>query len=141
MTVNQKVTGTAWGVPAGLAWGAAVSMGLTTAMSALAAWMVLNGRFSVQSIGYCSMAILALSAAAGAAAAIGRIKRCRFQVCMAAGAVYYGCLLAVTALFFGGIYEGMGVTALMVLCGCSLVVLMGGTASGGRRRRKGKSRK
>ena len=138
MTVYQKVTGTAWGVPAGLAFGGAISLGITLMMSALAAVMVLSGRISPNSIGYCSMVILLLSAAAGAAAAIGRIKRCRFQVCMAAGLVYYGYLLGITALFFGGIYHGMGVTALMVLCGCGLVALLGAGARKprGRNRRK-----
>lgn len=138
MTVNQKVTGTAWGVPAGLAFGGAVSLGITFLMSALTALLVLSGRISSNSIGYCSMVILLLSAAAGAAAAIGRIKRCRFQVCMATGLVYYGCLLGTTALFFGGIYHGMGVTALMVLCGIGLVALLGSGAGKpyGRNRRK-----
>ena len=138
MTVNQKVTGTAWGVPAGLAFGGVVSLILTGILSALAALLVLGGKISPNGIGYCSMVILLLSAAAGAAAAIGRIKRCRFQVCMAAGLVYYGCLLGITALFFGGIYHGMGVTALMVLCGSGLVALLGSGAGKpqGRNRRK-----
>ena len=36
-------------------------------------------------------------------------------MCLAAGGGYYLCLLAITALFFGGQYQGVGVTALMVL--------------------------
>ena len=133
MTVNHKVTGTAWSTPAGLAFGGAVSLGITMLLSALAALMVLRGHLSPDSIGYCSMAILLLSAAAGSAGAIGKIKRCRVRMCMAAGAIYYGSLLVITALFFGGVYHGMGATALMVLCGSGLVSLLG-AGSGGRRR-------
>ena len=49
-----------------------------------------------------------------------------------------GMALAVTAVFFGGQYQGMGVTALMVLCGSVLVILLapGGKNRAGCRRRK-----
>ena len=88
--------------------------------------------------GYCAMAILLLASAAGSAVAEGTIQRLRIQMCLAAGGGYYLCLLAVTALFFGGQYQGMGVTALMVLCGAVLVILLapGGKNRAGCRRRK-----
>lgn len=125
MTFNGKVTGTASTIPAGLALGALVSVGITAALSALAAWLILSGWIPEDSVGYCAMVILLLASAAGAAMAIVRTKRLRFQMGIAAGGIYYAILLAVTALFFGGIYHGMGVTALMVLCGCGLVILLG----------------
>ena len=125
MTVNQKVTGTAMSIPAGLALGVLVSLGITAAASALAGWMILGGRLPENSVGYCAMAILLLSSAAGAAVAMCKIRRLRFQMGMASGLLYYGCLLLMTALFFGGQYRGMGVTALMVFCGCTLVILLG----------------
>ena len=136
MTVNRKAAGTASSVPGGLAAGAVVSMGITLLASALTAWLILGGRMPVEAVGYCAMIILLLSSAAGAAVAIGRIRRCRFQICMAAGIVYYVCLLSITALFFGGIYDGMGVTALMVLCGSGVVILAGSRDSGRRRSRR-----
>lgn len=138
MTVNQKVTGTAVSVPVGLALGALASLGLTGLLSALAAWLILNGRLPENSVGYCAMVILLLSSMAGAATAVGKIKRRRFQMGLASGGIYYGSLLAATALFFGGIYDGMGVTALMVLCGCALVILLapGGQNRAGCRKRK-----
>lgn len=138
MTVNQKVTGTASGIPAGLALGAAVSTLITAALAALAAWLILAGRLPESSVGYCAMVILLLASAGGAATAIARTKRLRFQVGIAAGGIYYALLLAVTALFFGGQYQGMGVTALMVLCGCMLVILLGpgGQNRAGCRKRK-----
>ena len=139
MTVNAKVTGTASSIPAGLALAALVSLGLTAAFSAAAAWLILRGSMPEESVGYCAMFILLLSAAGGALTAIRRIKRLRFQMGLASGGIYFGCLLAVTALFFGGIYDGVGVTALLILCGCALVILLvpdGRNRAGCRRRKK-----
>ena len=138
MTVNQKVTGTAVSIPVGLMLGTMVSLGITAILSAVSAWLILTGKLPEDSVGYCAMVILLASSAAGAATAIGRIKRRRLQMGLAAGGIYYGCLLAAAALFFGGIYDGMGVTALMVLCGSGLVILLGpgGQNRAGCRKRK-----
>lgn len=139
MTLNQKVTGTASTIPAGIALAAMVSLGITGILSALTAWVILSGVFPEESVGYCAMGILLLSAAAGAAVAVGRIKRRRFQMALLSGGVYFACLLAITALFFGGIYDGIGVTGLMILCGCGLVILLvpsGRNRAGCRRRKK-----
>lgn len=138
MTVNQKVTGTAVPIPVGLALGTLVSLGMTALLSAGAAWLILTGKLPEDAVGYCAMVILLASSAAGAATAISRIKRLRFQMGLASGGIYYGCLLAVTALFFGGIYDGMGVTALMVLCGSALVILLGPAGENRAGCRKGK---
>ena len=138
MTVNRKVTGTASTIPAGLALAGVVSLGITAALSALTAWLILGETLPEGAAGYCAMGILVLSAAAGALTAICRTKRLRFQMGMAAGGIYFLSLLAITALFFGGIYDGAGVTALMILCGCGLVILLGpgGQNRAGCRRRK-----
>ena len=138
MTVNQKVTGTAVSIPVGLALGTLVSLGITGLLSALAAWMILSGKIPESSVGWCAMAILTAASAAGAATAIAKIKRRRFQIGMASGSLYFGCLLAATAMFFGGRYEGIGVTAMMIFCGCALVILLGpgGQNRAGCRKRK-----
>lgn len=125
MTVNHKVTGTASTIPAGLALGTAAAITVTILLSAVTAWLILRGTIPEDAVGYCAMAILPLSSGVGAAVAVGRIKRLRMQMGLAAAGLYYGCLLAAAALFFGGIYDGMGVTALMVLCGSLLVILLG----------------
>lgn len=124
MTLKPKVTGTASTIPAGLVWSGVVSLSVTGITSVVAAWLVLSRRISWDAVGYCAMVILLLSSISGAVTAVRKIKRLRFQMCMASGAVYYACLLAITALFFGGTYHGLGVTALMVLCGCGIVALL-----------------
>lgn len=125
MTVNQKVTGRASTIPAGLALGLLVSLGITVALSALAAWLILGGRIPENGVGYCAMVILLLASASGTAVAISKIRRLRLQMGLISGGLYFAALLAVTALFFGGIYDGVGVTALMIMCGSMLVILLG----------------
>ena len=139
MTVNQKVTGTASSVPAGLALGLLASLGVTLGSAGISAWLILGGTLGEELVGYCSMVILLLASASGAAVSIARIKRRRLLMGFAAGGIYFASLLAITALFFGGIYDSIGVTALMVLCGSALVILLGpGTRNraGCRKRKK-----
>lgn len=109
----------------GLAVGWAVSMMLTLLLSMLAGLLIYNERFPETAVGYTAMAAVLLSSSLGATAAVKRIKRRRAYVCALSGALYYASLLAVTALFFGGQYSGMGVTALLVIAGCGSVILMG----------------
>lgn len=137
MVRNQKVTGKTMSMPAGLALGGAVSLGITI-LGAVIAGKLLDGEVIPQSaIGYAAMAILLLASLAGALTACGKIKRQRLVVCLASGGIYYALLLSMTALFFGGQYNGMGVTALMVLAGCGLSILMESRSEGkGRRKRK-----
>ena len=134
-----KASGRAASIPVGLALGAAAGLAVTLAGSAGAAWMVSRGHFAPEWTGYCAMVILLLSSAVGAAVTIRKTQRLRAQMGLAAGAVYYLILVAMTALCFGGQYRGMGVTALMVLCGSGLVILLAPGSknrAGCRRRRK-----
>ena len=125
MTVNRKVTGTAVSMPAGIAIGCVVSLLLTLAGSSLAAKLISDEILKDTAIGYGSMLIVLLASALGAVTAISRVKRRYLQVCLLSGVSYYGLLLCVTALFFGGQYQGMGVTAMLVLAGVGSVVLLG----------------
>ena len=141
MVANKKVTGTASSMPAGLAAGAGVSLGLTLVLAVIVAKLVDSGTLMEDSIGYCAMGILLCASICGAAVSVGRIKRQKAAVCGASGIIYYGMLVAMTAMFFGGQYNGMGVTALMVLCGCGVVLLLGMRQSRGARKRTGRIRR
>ena len=125
MVSNRKVTGTAMSMPGGLALGGLVSLAVTVIGATLAAYMILSERIPENGAGYCSMVILLLSSSLGALTAVKKIKHRRLYVCMLSAVVYYGMLLSVTALFFGGQYKGMGVTALLVLAGTGTVALLG----------------
>ena len=136
--VSNKLTAKALGIPAGLALGVATALLVTVIGSGAAAWVILRRIVSEGASGYLVMVILLLSSGVGASVAAGSIQRLRGQICLAAGAGYYLCLLAVTAVFLGGQYRGMGVTAVMVFCGSVLVILLapGGQNRAGCRRRK-----
>lgn len=129
MPVKQRASGKAISTPAGIGLGLLVSMTVTLGGAAILAWLISGERMGEGVIGYGAMVILLLSSLLGALLAANRIKRLRVQMCLISGAAYYLTLLAITALFFGGQYQGMGVAAIMVLLGCgtaSLVGLRGG---------------
>lgn len=125
MVANRKVTGKALSMPAGIALGLAVSMAVTLITSSILAWLILKRSMDISSVGYGSLLILLLSSAIGAFTAAEKIKHRRALVSFLAGAAYYLALLSITALFFGGQYNGMGVTGLVILCGCSVVCILG----------------
>ena len=135
---TYKLTARAMTIPAGLAVSMGAALALTAACSGLAAWLILRGLIPETAVGYLAMAILPASSAVAAIVAEGTIQRLRVQMCLAASGGYYLSLLAVTAVFFGGQYQGMGVTALMAACGSVLVILLapGSKNRAGCRRRK-----
>lgn len=121
----KKRNGRASTMAGGLAAGAAVSIVLTLLLSVLVGKLADMEIISETAIGYAAMGILLLSSIAAAVVAIGRIKRQRLIIGLASGGIYYLMLLSITALFFGGRYTGMGVTALVVTAGCGAVILAG----------------
>ena len=123
MRIKKKVTGVAMAMPAGLAIATLISFIITLAGSAAVSHMVSTEKLGAESIGYAAMVILAVAAAMGAWSASSLIRKMRLQVCMLAGASYYAVLLAMTALFFGGRYQGMFTTAVIVLLCCGLVAV------------------
>lgn len=125
MAVNRKTTGKACSLPAGLAWGEAVNLGITAAGAALMGKLMDIGSMSWENVGYGIMAMLLCASFLGALVAYKKIKRQRLLVCLLSGALYYGTLLLITALFFGGQFQAIGVTALLVLGGSGAAGLLG----------------
>ena len=125
MTLNKKPTGTAMSMPAGLAVGGVFSLVITLIFSGIVAKLMDAELLKQESVGYFVIGILLVSSITGAWLSFGKIKRRRMVVCMISGVIYYCILLSITALFFGGQYQGMGVTGLVVLCGSCCAGLMG----------------
>ena len=123
MVTNKKVTGVASSLPGGIGLGLLLSVAVTLLGCALIAYLMVTQKLQEDAIGFTSMTVQALASLSGSWLAAAKVKRMRVQVCMIAGAVYYLFLLACTALFVGGQYTGMGVTALIVFlcCGCTAV--------------------
>ena len=140
MTVNRKVTGTAVTMPMGIGIGCGISLMLTLLGAGVIAKLISAEILQETSIGYSAMMILLISSAAGAAVAIRKVQKRMLQVSLLVGVIYYGMLLASTAIFFGGHYQGMGVTGLLVVAGCAAVILMENRDKKRIRFRKGRRR-
>ena len=121
---KKKVSGTAISMPAGLGIGLLVALIITVAGAAITAWLIASGKIGEGSSGYAIMVILALGVGLGALSAVYLIKKQRLQVCMLTGVSYYLSLLAMTALFFGGQYQGMGVSAIVILGVCAFIAFL-----------------
>lgn len=125
MVRNHKVTGTSSSIPVGITLGVLTALSVSLAGAAVTAYLM-NGQMIDQNrIGIAVLIILVVAAAGGALLAMWRIKRLRMQMCLLTGLCYYLALLGMTALFFGGQYQGMGVAALAVLLGSGMVAFLG----------------
>ena len=125
MAVMQKSTGRASSMAGGLAAGALCSMGITLLGTSLMAWLIGNEMMAESNIGYGVMIMLILASFLGSKVACGKIKRQRLVCCVSSGAIYFGVLLSITAMFFGGQYHGIGATVLLIIAGCGLAALTG----------------
>jgi len=117
--------GKATSVPAGILTGGVTGLAVSVAGAMLAGKLLDQEWIPMESIGYCAMVILLVSAWLAAETAWARVKHKRAMVALGAGGSLYLMLLAMTALFFGGQYSGMGVTALLVLAGSGSSLLIG----------------
>lgn len=138
MVANRKVTGIAMSMPGGLALGGVVSLLTTILGTGVFAYMLSTETVSADAVGYCAMGILLASSMLGSMTAAGKIKHRKIYVCGLTGLIYYLTLLAITALFFGGQYQGIGVTALVILAGSGTAALLG---TKGKNRRHSSKRK
>ena len=101
-----------------------VSVGSALAGSAVGAWLLSSEKIEERNIGYITMILLLVSSFLGALVATRLINEKRMLVCLCAGSVYLLSLLGITALFFGGIYSGVGESALVILAGVLSVALI-----------------
>jgi putative membrane protein (TIGR04086 family) len=124
MVRNKKVTGKATSMAAGLLTSLGLSMGITISGAALTAMLILQDNLPPEAMGYASVLILLIASTVGAWIASAMIKRRTLLVCAGVGGSYYLTLLAITSLFFGGQFQGMLVTAGVVLGGCGAVALL-----------------
>lgn len=136
MVTNRKPTGRASSMPRGLAVGAAVSMAITLVSALVMAGLLDAEKLAWENVGYGIMVMVFCGAFLGAVTGYHLVKRQRMVVCLMGGGIYFLMLLAVTALFFGGQYDGVGATGVLILGGSGCAALLGlRQGRGGRRRR------
>ena len=124
MVKGTKINGGIGTVPGVLAVGAVVSVIVTLIGISICTSLISAERISTECADYCAIGILLLSTIAGSAVAIGKRGEKRLYMSLAVGSVYLVVLLAMTALFFGGRYQGVGVTAIVIFGGAILTVLL-----------------
>ena len=115
MAAKFKRNGRALSIPAGLGIGLLISLLLTFGGAAALSHLIATEKIGEGAMGYGIMVILAIASAMGAWGATSFIKKMYLQVCLMAGACYYLTLLAITALFFGGQYQGVGVSGIIIM--------------------------
>lgn len=118
-------TGRSSGVSVGILIGVLVCVGVTLIATVILAWLITAEKMGESAVGYGAMVVLLLSAILGSWTASAKIGRLRTQVCLITGGIYYLVLLSITALFFGGQYQGMGVAAILVIAGSGVTALLG----------------
>ena len=118
-------SGKAVSIPKGLAIGNGISLGLTLLLSLGLAGLISRERLQWDQIGYGILVILFCSALLGATISVKAVKRQRLMIAMGSGLLFWATLIAITALFFGGQYDGMLVTGLIILAASGTVALMG----------------
>lgn len=136
MQVNQKVTGRSMSMAGGVITGVLSGLLLTIIGAAITATIVHRNLAPELALGYGSMITLLMSACLGAIISWKCVRRRKLLLCGLTGGGYYAGLLAITALFFGGQYRGMGVTALLVLAGAGCPAIMSGRKRGGKMRKR-----
>ena len=123
MTV-VKPTGRATSMHRGLMIGLIVDTVVTMAGCVITAKLIDTELMSQNKIGYAAMVILIVASMTGSIISYSRIQRQKLMVSLLSAACYYGMLLVITGLLFGAQYDGAGETALLVICGSLLPVVI-----------------
>lgn len=123
MRTKTKHTGKTSSIPIGMAIAAAVSMLTTLILSITIAYLLHTEKISWKQSGYWIMCMLFAASFIGGKCAYAAIKRQRLTVSIMAGVLYWGLLLCITALFFGGNFDAVWVTGAIIGAGCGTAAL------------------
>jgi len=120
MAKAMNRTGKIKTVPAGLAIAASASMITTLIFTAMIANFLNTEKITWEQAGYWIMGMLFAASFIGGKVGISAIGHQQFMISAMTGFVYWGMLLCITALFFGGLFDAVGVTAGIIGAGsCS----------------------
>lgn len=108
----RKLTGKGTSIPLGIGLGILLSLVITLLGAVVVAFLLVSEKIGVSAIGWAAMLLLGLGALGGSSLGAGLAKVSRLPVCMAVGGGYFLVLLMITALFFGGQYQG--ITAMLI---------------------------
>ena len=138
MTIRKPKNGRATSTAQGLMTGLAVNMVVTLIAAAILAKMIETEILAWQNVGYAIIPTLVFASFTGAYTACQRIKRQNLGISFLSGLLYWIALIAATALFYGGKYEAVVVTASLILAGCFIAFFCITPKTTRRRSRKNK---
>ena len=127
------MTGKTSSVPAGLAMGAGISMGITALGTVLLSVLMDREVVDWKGTGYLIMVMILAAAFSGASVAYARIRHQKLLICLMSGMLYFALLLMLTLLFFGGKFEALGETALLAAGGSMCAAMAGSRGKSSKR--------
>lgn len=114
-----------FGIGVTMAIGVGISVAAMLAGIAISAGLIISDRMPVSAQGYCVMVIAVVSSFLGAVAVLRKAEGKKLIISTLFAAVYVLVLLGISALLFEGQYQGIGVTALLILCGATVGAFLG----------------
>lgn len=140
MKSTGKITGRAASIPQGLTISSIFNLCATVILSAAIAYMLDRERITWHQSGYMIMILLFMTAFCGAKIAAHTIKHQRIIISFMSGLLYWGLLLCMSALFFGGQFGAVMETA-FIICGgsiCAVLITIPDFKVPGRKKRRGR---
>lgn len=113
----KNKNGFACSIPAGLAIGTLYAIIWTILMTMGISYAIICKWMPEDNIGYCAMLILFTASFIGAITSIKKIKHQKMMAAIATGIIFWGVLLGITGICFGGHYAAIPESASMILIG------------------------
>ena len=112
-------------IPKGIGIGLTASIVCTILGATIGAWLLTTEKIGEGNAGFITMLVILLSSIVAALVSFKIIKQMRLPVCIIAGGAYFLSLLSINALFYRGMYSGVGESVLLVLAGVLSVAILG----------------
>ena len=125
MSLKRKGGNRKWSATGAVMLGLGVGFALLLFGSALLAWLIIRDKLQLQSIGVGSGIIMVIASGLGAWVTAAAARSKRLQMIGIFAGVFFGLLLSVTALVFGGQYSGVLVYGICILVGAGGCALLG----------------
>ena len=125
MTKKHKLSGAGVTMPVGIVMGVAVCVAVVLIGAVALAYLVIRETIGLGSVGFGALLIIGLSSAIGAWFATMLVKEKKLLVCGLTALGFYLVLLSITAVFFDGMYAGLGIAAVAILAGAGISLLPG----------------
>ena len=103
--------------------GAVWSVGITIAGAAIMAVLIVREMLREIAIGYTAMVVLLLASWFGSKIAVRTFGKKLALTALTSGVIYFLILAGLNAVLYKGGYEGVGVTAVMILAGVGITIL------------------